>query len=91
MMVSCTDCSTIYDDADRSTICPHGLIMPIDDLNRKKAALDLCERDICFAHMPGGPTYRIQSVSWNGMVTLHGMTGEFAPHLFVFPEGRAHA
>jgi hypothetical protein len=57
--------------------------MPAADLAQKKAALALCERDICFAHMPDGPAHRIQSVSWNGMVTLHDMVGEFAPHLFV--------
>jgi hypothetical protein len=83
MMVPCKTCSTIYDDADRSTICPHGLIMAADDLAQKKAGLALCERDICFAHQPDGPTHRIQSVNWNGMVTLHDMVGEFAPHLFV--------
>lgn len=83
MMINCESCNLAYDDADRTTICPHGLIMPIDDLNRKKAALALCERDICFAHQPEGPTHRVQSVNWNGMLTLHDMTGEFAPHLFV--------
>jgi len=74
---------TVYDDADRSTICPHALIMAADDLAQKKAAIALCERDICFAHQPNGPVHRIQSVSWNGMVILHDMTGEFSPHLFV--------
>jgi hypothetical protein len=83
MMVSCEKCRTKFDDADRDTGCPHFLIMPRQDLEQKKAALALCERDICFAHEPNGPSHRIQSVSWNGMVTLHDMVGEFAPHLFV--------
>jgi hypothetical protein len=83
MMGKCASCNTWYDDADRMTFCPHELIMPADDLAQKKAALALCEKDICFAHMPEGPKHRVESVSWNGMVTLHDMTGEFAPHLFV--------
>lgn len=88
MMVTCADCNLSYDDADRSTICPHDLIMPIDDLVQKKLALDLCEKDICFAHQPDGPMHRIQSVNWNGMVTLHDMVGQFAPHLFVVPNSK---
>jgi hypothetical protein len=56
--------------------------MPVADLEQKKAGLALLERDICFAHQPDGPTHRVQSVGWNGMVTLTDMTGEFAPHLF---------
>ena len=82
-MVPCHDCSTIYDDADRSTICPHNLIMPPADLLQKKLALELCDHDICFAHQPEGSIHRIQSIEWNGMVTLHDMVGQFAPHLFV--------
>lgn len=83
MNVSCDACGAIFDDADRTTVCPHDLIMPADDLARKKAGLDLIGRDICFAHEPAGPVRRVQAVGWNGMVTLHDMAGEFAPHLFV--------
>jgi hypothetical protein len=83
MMVACKECSTIYNDADRSTICPHDWIMPPIDLMQKKLALELIDHDICFAHQPDGSTHRIQSITWNGMVTLHDMVGQFAPHLFV--------
>lgn len=89
MIVTCEDCALVYDDADKMTFCPHDLIMPEDDLAQKKVALELCERDICFAHQPDGLPHRIQSVSWNGMVTLHDMTGEFAPHLFVIAKDRS--
>jgi hypothetical protein len=57
--------------------------MPPDDLRQKEDGLMLIGRDICFAHQPDGPSHRVQSVNWNGMVTLHDMAGEFAPHLFV--------
>lgn len=83
MIVKCEDCGAEFDDADCSTICPHNLIMPAHDLAQKKLALTLIERDICFAHQADGPVHRIQSINWNGMVTLNDMVGEFAPHLFV--------
>lgn len=83
MIIQCARCGKTFDDADRTTICPHGLIMPAEDLERKKAGLELIGKDICFAHQPDGPAHRIQSVGWNGMVTIAGMAGEFAPHLFV--------
>lgn len=86
MMTKCTDCGATYDDADRVTICPHDLIMPAADLEQKKLGLELIGRDICFAHEPNGPVRRVQSVGWNGMVTITGMAGEFAPHLFVVKE-----
>lgn len=91
MKVRCETCSTDFDDADRLTFCPHELIMPAADLAQKKMGLALCERDICFQHMPAGPVHRVQSVSWNGMVTLHGMAGEFAPHLFVLAASERRA
>lgn len=82
-IVQCEKCGAIIDDADRTTICPHDLIMPAADLEQKKAGLELIGKDICFAHQLNGPHHRVQSCSWNGMITLQGMAGEFAPHLFV--------
>jgi hypothetical protein len=90
MIISkCQKCGLKYDDADRSTICPHELIMPIEDLERKKLAITLAEKPLRF-HGPdilGSPFVAplfISSISWNGMVTLRGLEnyGEFAPHLF---------
>lgn len=89
MFIRCNACGTDYDDADRLTYCPHDLIMPAKDLEQKKAALALAGHPVCFAHQPQGPSHRIQSIGWNGMVTLADMTGEFAPHLFVI--ANAHA
>lgn len=89
MNTICNSCGVTLDDADRSTICPHPLIMPADDLAQKKAGLALMDRDICFAHEPDGLVRRVQYVTWNGMVGLHGMSGEFAPHLFVPARGAA--
>ena len=83
MLVKCDKCGTEYDDADRLTICRHELIMSADDLVQKKQAIGLVGRTVRFAHEPNGPDRRISSVSWNGMVTIDGMDGVFAPHLFV--------
>ena len=83
MFVRCDKCGTNYDDADRFTFCPHELIMSADDLVQKKQALELIGRTVRFAHQPNGPDRRIISVAWNGMVTVDGMDGVFAPHLFV--------
>lgn len=82
----CQECRAVYDDADRSTICPHELIMPAEDLAQKKLALTLMEKPIRFNHVRWGPPLRVSACSWNGMVTIHGMTGEFAPHLFYIVE-----
>jgi hypothetical protein len=49
---------------------------------RKLIAHALLGKDITFAHRPEEPARRIQSVKWNGMVEVTGMTGEFAPHIF---------
>lgn len=82
MIIVCNECQERFDDADRLTYCPHDLIMSREDLEQKKLALSLFEKDITFVHMPEEPARRIQSISWNGMVTVSGMVGEFAPHLF---------
>jgi hypothetical protein len=82
MRVWCSQCDSSYDDAERLTFCPHEPIMDEDDLAQKKAALALLGKELFFAHQPEGPFHRIQSINWNGMITLDGMPGEFAPHLF---------
>lgn len=87
MITTCIDCGATYDDADRMTFCPHALIMPAADLAQKKLGLALLEKDIAFAHQPDGPVYRVRALGWNGMVTIDGLPGEFAPHLFVTKGG----
>lgn len=84
MRVQCGDCYSIFDDAEKLTFCPHDPIMPADDLEQKKLGLSLIGKPIRFAHEPDGPNRSVQAIGWNGMVTLQGMVGEFAPHLFIF-------
>lgn len=88
MEMNCGDCGKPYDDFERTTLCPHGLIMPREDLDRKIAALKLYGKGaVRFAHQQeSGPDHRVQWISWNGMIGLEGMAGEFAPHLFVAKE-----
>jgi hypothetical protein len=80
MIVRCPTCQT-YDDAARLTYWDQ--FISSDDLLQKDAALALLGKPVCFAHQPDGPAHRVQSIGWNGMVTLNDMVGEFAPHLFV--------
>jgi hypothetical protein len=83
MLITCERCGERYDDADRNTICPHPLIMPRKDLEQKKLGIKLLGKRVRFAHMEEGPYFRVQAIGWNGMVELEGMSGEFAPHIFV--------
>ncbi len=84
MMVKCQECDKRYDDARRLTYCPHEPLMSDDDLAQKDAGMALIGKTIRFNHQRDtGPDMRVQSVGWNGMVTLVDMVGEFAPHLFV--------
>lgn len=78
----CDTCGETYDDAARSTICPHDRFLSEADQKQKFLALSLIGRDLHWVHLPDGPTVRVQSVGWRGMVTLAGWSGEFAPHLF---------
>lgn len=87
MIRTCEHCLRTYDDAERSTLCAHPLIMSRSNLKQKDLALTLLGKEVCFAHQPDGPRHRIQSVGWSGMVTLSDMPGEFAPHLFVIAKG----
>lgn len=82
----CETCAASYDDAICSTICPHRPWLTETDQQRKDRAVALLGKDLHWAHLPDGPTVRITSIAWNGMVTLHGWTGEFAPHLFTVIE-----
>jgi hypothetical protein len=83
MIRNCVTCRQDYDDAERLTFCPHDRFMSAEDLEQKKAGLALIGKHVCFAHQPTGPSHFVQSVGWNGMVTLGDMVGEFAPHLFI--------
>lgn len=82
MNVTCTKCGTEFDDARRNTICPHPKIMSDADMDQKDAGLALIGKDIVFNHQPDGPIWHVQSVAFDGMVTLCDLPGNFAPHLF---------
>lgn len=64
--------------------------MVYDDVRvRQELAHRLVGRPLCWAHhygVAGSPVLRIESISANGMVTVAGYVGEFAPHLFTVVE-----
>lgn len=84
MEITCNDCGRLYDDADRWTLCPHELLMPIEDLNRKKLALSLLEKPLRFkaGDLHAATPLRIESVSWNGYISFHGHADEYDPIFF---------
>lgn len=58
--------------------------MPQPLLNQKAHALTLLGNPVRFAHQRlDGEIFYVRSVSWEGMVTLDSLPGEFAPFLFV--------
>ena len=85
MMVRCEECGARFDDALRLTYCPHDKLMDDKSMKQKIAAIALSDGGpVRFAHQKNtGPDYRILSISWDGMITLDALHGEFAPHLFV--------
>ena len=83
MTTTCPKCGLRYDDAAKLTFCPHDALMSDENLMQKDAGIALCGKDVRFVHEPHGPVHHIRSVGWNGMVTVDGLAGEFAPHLFV--------
>lgn len=52
-----------------------------------EAAMKLLGKKIRFRHMPPGSGAVCISVSFDGMVGLNTLSGEFAPHLFLVDEG----
>ena len=83
MRVKCEKCGQTYDDLNRWTICPHEKLMSDDDAKQKDLGLSLIGKDVWFAHLQSGKPHRVQSVGYNGLVTITDMVGEFAPHIFV--------
>lgn len=86
MINKCDECGADFDDAKRLTLCPHDSLMSDADMAQKDAGQALIGKKVRFAHQPEGPAHAVQSVGWNGMVTLADMSGEFAPHIFVVGE-----
>jgi hypothetical protein len=55
---------------------------------RKAIAMSLVGRDVRWAHDACGrcESMRVLSMTSDGLVTVSGFSGEFAPHLFVVVE-----
>lgn len=84
MNAYCIKCSTEYDDARCTTICPHEAFLTVGEATQKDLAISLLGRRVYFAHRPAGvAAVRVSAVRWDGMVELEGWSGEFAPHCFV--------
>jgi hypothetical protein len=83
MIVTCGQCSVDYDDAVRLTICPHNRFMRAEDLQQKIAGLALLGRRVRFRSgaFAREDVRRVWAVGWEGLVSLEGLAGEYAPSL----------
>jgi hypothetical protein len=86
MNVTCPTCKTEYDDAERLTYCPHDLLYPPEILKQKDLALSLVGKRVRFRHQTDYEARFVTTVLHDGMIVVEGLTGEFAPHLFVVVE-----
>jgi hypothetical protein len=83
MKTYCVKCDLEYDDAKCTTICPHEQFISDDHAAQKDLAFSLIDKDLWFAHIQTGTPFRVQSINHEGMIELQGMSGYFAPSLFV--------
>ena len=83
MTIDCRYCGKRFDDARCWTICPHESLMSDKHLNQKDRAMKLLGKAVVFNHMPDEKPRRIESITWDGMVSVSGMEGYFAPWCFV--------
>jgi hypothetical protein len=72
MIVTCPACQHSYDDARCTMICPHEAFLTEAQAQRKDLAASMVGKNIAFAD--GGPQAprRIQSIDWDGFITLAG-------------------
>lgn len=85
MIVKCRECGLRYDDAERITYCPHKFLKTPEEFAQHDLAMSLMGKPLRWAHDLSGlgePLY-IESVDYQGMVSIKGWTGMFAPHVFV--------
>lgn len=88
MTRTCETCKFTYDDAKSTTICPHEQFISDETAAQKDLAFSLLGKYVVFVEFPNDPGLppeglRVESVNWNGLVSLRGILGSFAPSLFV--------
>jgi hypothetical protein len=80
----CEDCKVRYDDARQVTYCPHAEFLTPGQAARKDAAMKLLGKKVVFWHRPAGVGPAIvDSIDFEGMVSIKGWSGMFHPELFV--------
>lgn len=82
MIRHCDRCERRYDDAVAFTFCPHDRFLSDEAAARKDHACKLLGVELSWASEPDGEPVFIESVTHDGMVSIAGHVGVFAPHLF---------
>lgn len=54
-----------------------------EEIATYKLGLSLLGRRVRFRHQPDGPDRHVSLLNGSGMIELEGMTGQFAPELFL--------
>lgn len=83
MTQDCPHCGLNFDDYEQSTICPHQRLRSQAMQEQWEAAMHLLGNKVRFNHWESGTGRHCHGVTYDGMLHIEGMTGEFAPHLFV--------
>lgn len=86
MLRTCETCQKQYDDAERNTICPHSLIKSPEMQAQWEVGRELLGKMVRFGHMQPGQGWRVNSLTFDGMIGLEGWSDYVAPHLFVIDE-----
>jgi hypothetical protein len=83
MRRTCYSCRVSYDDITHSTAHPHQRFISDEAAAQKDLAFSLIGKKLVFTDRPKMEPFAIESIGAHGMVTIRGLTGEFAPSLFV--------
>jgi hypothetical protein len=86
MKRKCRKCGAQYDDAEQWTICPHVRLKSPEQQAQWEVGRKLLGHRIRFGHLPEGSGYQCIALTFEGMVCIDGLPGQFAPHLFVIDE-----
>lgn len=82
MRVQCTKCQKFFNDANRSTRCPHRELKSAQQRRSHKLAMTMLGKLVVFKHLPNMEPRNVMAVEFTGMIGVNGLTGWYAPEMF---------